>query len=141
MRFHLLAVLTLLAGCAAPSASPPTPAAKPAPAILTGAEGQRLLDPCSRPGPRGVNGVWTPSPQDIDLLESRLPLALTTDAPYDPNRGPSKPLTEYRAQFAGFLRQGQRWVYASYVLAEYAETDSLFHVRAALWCGGGARSL
>jgi len=54
-----------------------------------------------------------------------------------PGHGPTAPLIEYQGQFAGFVRNGQQWIYASYVSEPLAAADSTFSTQAAVWCGGG----
>jgi hypothetical protein len=104
--------LLVAAGCApsVSSAPAPAPSAEAPGAVLEGPAAQALLSPCSRPGPTGVSGMWTPSTADVARLEAALPAFLAAQ----PEK-PALPLEAYRRQYAGFVAaDGRRWVYASF---------------------------
>lgn len=74
--------------------------------VLSGPESMAIFDQKSRKGPAGVEGTWTPTPDQIDAMWKALPDFL--------NRPPSvlqKPLDMYHRQYVGFLRGGRRFIY------------------------------
>lgn len=97
--------------------------------------GSKLLDQCSRRTPAGVDGFWTPSPQDIAQLESLLPAFLTADA-----SGKSVlPLERYHRQYLGFLKGGKRFIYGNFYRVSTA-ISSIYDesTQPVLVCDGGA---
>lgn len=97
-----LTLLLLLAACDLPG--PPS-------AILEGDQARGLLTPCSRPGVRDVDSLWTPSPMHTARVERAL--AGRRDLP---------PRQRMVGQYAGFVRGGRRYVYGSF----FARDDSMF---------------
>ena len=134
-----LRFLSALALCACQAPSPVVPEAKPLgpPVILSGQEAFRLLRPCTRPQPGAVDSIWTPDTASVRALEAGLAAYLIQARRSHPGRGPTDPLDTYRGQYTGFVRQGQRLIYASFVSASTAAADSLFDRRALRWCDGG----
>jgi len=74
--------------------------------ILSGPASIKIFDQVSRKGPVGVEGLWTPTPDQVSALWNSLPDFL--------NRPPSilqEPLALYHRQYVGFVRDGRQFIY------------------------------
>lgn len=109
--------------------------------ILTGDEARRLLVPCTRPGPAGVEGIWEPDSAEVAAFLAALPAAAKQESRRRPGWGPDRPLERFRAQVTGFVRAGRRVLYGSFtdqvLLVDRFETD--FPTRAVHLCDGAGR--
>lgn len=81
--------------------------------ILIGQAARPLFKPCSREAPARVGGYWTPSAADIRQLEADAPGFLKTRKPPVPGL-----MTGDYRQYAGFLRDGRRFIYVSGIPAD-----------------------
>jgi hypothetical protein len=81
--------------------------------ILNPDEAMTVLHPCSRPLP-AVDSLWTPSRSDVLALEALLPRAVKQLSWDRPSTGPEKPLSAYVGSYAGYYRDGQRFVYGDF---------------------------
>ena len=98
-------------------------------AILSGAEAKALFNQCSRASPQH-DGWWKVSPRDVQNLEASLPRFWNAQKPK-----PSKPLTDYYRQYAGFTRKGRKMIYLN--AFEASTADKKWKTRAVVVCDGG----
>lgn len=110
--------------------------------ILHDTAARDLLTPCSRTGPSKVDSLWDPNPELIRTIEHQLPAALRQLMWKRPGHGPTRPLGEFQGQYVGFIGNGERLVYASYIhvpttLGQIDSYDVSLGHRALDWCGGG----
>lgn len=111
--------------------------------VLSGEEGQKLLDPCSRSKPGGLSRQWNPTRADIERVEKHLPTVLGNRLRHviiEDGRPLPRPNDYYR-QYAGFYRRGRRVVYVNGVhrlIVESSGRDPKAWMRTALdMCDGG----
>jgi hypothetical protein len=76
--------------------------------VLTGAEGLKLANQCSRVGVDGVISTWVPSPTEISLLKLELSKYLRITQPRTYAR-----LSKCYFQFVGFNLKGKRIIYVN----------------------------
>ncbi len=84
-------------------------------AVMPTRVGRTLLSQCTRSGPWGVTGFWTPSPETISQLESRLPTVVDSVLRRVPDIGPAYPSAkEYYRQYIGIQRwTGKKSIYVN----------------------------
>lgn len=74
--------------------------------ILFGPDCQRIFDQMSRSAPSAKEGVWTPTPEQVNALWKVMP---------DLVAGPPKllyyPLDGFHRQYVGFVREGHQFIY------------------------------
>jgi hypothetical protein len=75
--------------------------------ILKGQQAKGLLRQCSRATPEKVTAQWTPSKDQIEQLETKLP------AFKQKLKRPAAALTNFYRQYAGFIAGGRKIIYVS----------------------------
>lgn len=103
--------------------------------ILTGEAAETLVQPCGRPAPGPIEGMWTPTEADIDALEELLAAEIRS------HNGSTSPFEYYR-QYAGFSAGGRRMIYMNgtrYFVVREPTTAFPYDWRtqARMSCGGG----
>lgn len=114
--------------------------------VLPFDEAKKMMHPCSRPFPAGLDGWWKPTSDDIERADRRLTNAV--DAAFqrlEAKRREHRPDRYYR-QYAGFLRDGKRVLYMS-TLGRYLADDAAWKLESQDWrdrylnmCDGGTSS-
>jgi hypothetical protein len=79
-----------------------------------------VLNQCSRSTPITPDGFWEPKERDVQSLERLLPAYLRTRKD-EPATRVLERLSQYRRQYAGFVRGGHKTIYVNLFLPEYAE--------------------
>lgn len=103
--------------------------------VLRGSEAEVLRQPCSRPFPGGLTSAWSPGSPDVLAAEAKL--ARSLGAALDRLKDKQAiPLTAYRRQYAGFVRNGQRVLYVNGI----ADWPDDWRRRAVRMCDGGPKS-
>lgn len=99
--------------------------------ILQGAE---LLHQCSRETPPSADGTWNPTLSDVQKLEALLPSMLV-------ERGSrldaERVLDQSARQYAGFIRNGRRYLYGSFFPADLTRAAPEWRTKAIAVCDGG----
>jgi hypothetical protein len=106
--------------------------------VLTEAEAQELLKPCSRSAPDPADGMWNPTVKDIGPLEQALPSYVTAHPPTSEGIGPVRQLEKYKRQYVGLSRGGRRYIYVSLMLYGSNMDDLDWKSKAVQICDGGA---
>ncbi len=76
--------------------------------------GQKLLLPCTRSRPKSVEASWRPDPELVERFERLLPaLVASHKTCFTKDRTPN--LKHYIRQYGGFVRDGQRVIYANFI--------------------------
>ena len=141
-QYQLLAVI--LAGlwaCAHPPSGASSAQRVSLGVVLHGAEARRLLEPCTRPGPEGVDSLWVPTAEDVAAFERALGRDWATQRPEFQGVELVRPLREYRGQYAGIYRGAGRLIYGSFIVRSLIHAPEQFdYSRQALhWCDGGGQ--
>ncbi len=119
MKAFLLTLVFALAACAPAGVQPPPRAAQErvallwtadTRAVLTGDAALALTHQCSRISPGPVQGQWTPTPAELDELESHLILLLSQQLEA---QGEAPSPGDYYRQYAGFVIGGRRVIYVN----------------------------
>jgi hypothetical protein len=97
-------------------------------------QAERLVAPCSRAAPLGVDSVAVARAEEVVAFEESLPTAMKHQSRAHPGWGPNKPLSSYQGQYAAFYRGGQRLVYGSF--SPRSKGDATFHDAALVMCDG-----
>ena len=149
MRRLLFAMIALAAACAQPAPPPATDAVQDhvtqlwtteTRTVLEGDQARALAHQCSRVSPGPVESIWTPTPAQLDALESELILLLSRQLEA---AGESPSPGDYYRQNAGFVIGGRQIIYvnggAQSVLPDNVSTDHHFDWRtqATGICDGG----
>jgi hypothetical protein len=92
-----------------------------------------VLNQCSRPTPKVPDSYWEPTEQDVRSVEQRLSTYLQTRLEPQAQRVLVQ-LSQYRRQYAGFIRAGHRTIYVNFFLPEYGEQ---WRRQTVLVCDGG----
>jgi hypothetical protein len=92
-----------------------------------------VLTQCSRSTPDAPDGYWVPKERDVQSLEGLLPTYLRTRKEDQAARVLDR-LSQYRRQYAGFVRGNHRTIYVNLFLPEYAEQ---WRNRVVAVCDGG----
>jgi len=92
-----------------------------------------VLNQCSRSTPQAPDGYWEPTERDVQALEIRLPAYLRARPEVSATRVLER-LSQYRRQYAGFLRGGRKSIYVNLFLSEYGEQ---WRSDVVLVCDGG----
>jgi len=103
--------------------------------LLRGSEAEVLRQPCSRPFPGGLTSAWLPASSDVLAAEAKLAGALGAALGRLKDKQ-SMPLTAYRRQYAGFVRNGQPVLYVNGI----ADWPDDWRRRAVRPCDGGPKS-
>jgi hypothetical protein len=110
MRFVFLLALFVAACVGTPVATNPYPADTRT--VFAGEHALELIRQCSRPSPGPVEGTWTPSPDQLDALEARLPALfdqqLLVQWPHA-----HATATDYYRQYGGLIIDGRRLIYVN----------------------------
>ena len=102
--------------------------------LLTGEEGRRLLDQCSRSTPSEIDGFWTPSLEDIEILESLLgSVRRRKSEGCCLSGGRIRDPFSYFRQYVGVLVSGKNFVYVN----AFRRGSSAWSSRAEIICDGG----
>jgi hypothetical protein len=100
-------------------------------AVLPLSQGRSLIAQCSRAGPANVTGFWTPSFEQVLLIEERLPALLSKS-------GHKVNLARTRRQYVGIISSGKKLIYLNALLAETPQPDDPDSRSAAVMvCDGG----
>ncbi|HEX3808104.1 MAG TPA: hypothetical protein VHW02_00260 [Rhizomicrobium sp.] len=107
--------------------------------VLAPDHARDVLHQCSRGVPPNVQGVWTPSAQQIRELEARLPGALLQEMAKRGHPAPpgSPAPFEFGRQYAGFVTGGRRIVYVNAFPLEVMNQEKDWRTRPAVVCDGG----
>jgi len=92
-----------------------------------------VLNQCSRSTPQAPDGYWEPTERDVQALEIRLPAYLRARPEVSATRVLER-ISQYRRQYAGFLRGGRKSIYVNLFLPEYGEQ---WRSDVVLVCDGG----
>ncbi|HEX2205279.1 MAG TPA: hypothetical protein VHG91_18365 [Longimicrobium sp.] len=108
-------------------------------AVLRDSAAWYLLRRCSRREPQGVTAVWTPPAGEVRRMEAALSDYMLEVEPefrermafwepaYRADPGVRDSLTVgFRRQYAGFVAEGRRHIYVSFLPAEVAERTDFF---------------
>jgi hypothetical protein len=119
--------------------------------VLTGKEGELLLQQCSRATPGKGEGTFQPDAADIAAMKAQLPRALAERGAYPPNVGmravpePGRPdfahaPQGWKRQFTGVLRGGKRYIYGNYFPASAFPEGARLDLASSPFvvCDGGA---
>lgn len=128
-RIHLHLGLLLTTACAPQW----TAAIEPA-RVWSGAEAERVLQPCTRRVPGPVDSLFTPDSASIAQLQAALPELLTRQQWAE--RGG---VWHLRGEFAGFFSGDHRFVYGSYESWREGERAPELRPNPMNWCDGGRR--
>ena len=138
MRTVIVAAALLLVGCRSVVVETADPSLQvlnvERRAVLAGTESERLFSQCSRQAPK-PQSFWTPSPDTIDSLEADF-LSYFRSL----RRQSHVPLIDYYRQYAGFVRDGQRLVYCSFLTLPKGMPETFYaqiKSRAMVMCDGG----
>ncbi len=123
MRILILALLLVLTAQAAPSANWQTYGV-----MLKGQQAKALLSQCSRAAPQKVTAQWTPSSQQIEQLETKLPVFKQK------LKRPTAQLSSFYRQYAGFIAGGRKIIYVNLFPKD---TDPQWRSRVLMACDGG----
>ena len=105
--------------------------------ILPVSEGPALMDQCSRSSPRDTVGFWSPTPEQVNVIEQRLPELLSKSKVL--NKGGYKPkLSDSYRQYMGITVHGKKLIYVNSFPGP-AESRGLpdWRTKAAVICDGG----
>ena len=107
---------------------------------LHGAEAQKALHQCSRPAVTGVTGLWEPSKEAVQQLESNLPQLAQLAAT---KKGFSESIGDpkvSRRQYIGVVIGGQHFIYINaWGINEFTQgEDAAWQKTAAVVCDGGS---
>lgn len=109
MKLATVLTALCLAACVTPDPNPFPPNTG---AVFEGEHARELVNQCSRREPGPVEGVWTPTPDQIDRLERSLPSAFAEAARRDWPRETLSVIDYYR-QYGGLIISGRRIIYVS----------------------------
>jgi hypothetical protein len=96
--------------------------------IFKGQQAKALLRQCSRATPEKVSAQWTPSKEQIDQLELKLP------AYKQKLKRPTAQLSSFYRQYAGFIAGGRKIIYVNLFPKRIAPD---WQSRAVVVCDGG----
>jgi hypothetical protein len=80
--------------------------------ILDVKEAKAVVTQCSRESPENAGRFWQPSPEEIELLESRLSSYLKEQSDSGAQVPPSN--TQYLRQYVGFFKGRERFIYGNF---------------------------
>ena len=128
-------LLTLLLSF--PSLASPTEwLASAGPIPLSHTRASELFRQCSREAPSAQGSIWIPTRIQIQELEHALRQHLEGEQRKGALALP--PGTRYRGQYAGFTRNGVRFIYGSFS-AEGVLRDQKLNGEPVVWCDGGSQ--
>jgi hypothetical protein len=96
--------------------------------ILKSGHAKALLSQCSRAAPEKISAQWTPSKDQIEQLESKLP------AYKQELKRPMTQLSSFYRQYAGFIAGGRKIIYVN-LFPKRIDPD--WRSRAVMVCDGG----
>jgi hypothetical protein len=96
--------------------------------ILKGGQSKALLQQCSRAAPEKVSAQWTPTKNQIEQLETKLP------AFKQKLKRPAAQLSSFYRQYAGFIAGGRKIIYVN-LFPKRIDPD--WQSRAVIVCDGG----
>jgi hypothetical protein len=94
-----------------------------------------VLNQCSRSIPTTPDGYWEPTERNVQALETLLPAYLRARSEASATRVLER-LSQYKRQYAGFLRGGHKTIYVNLFLSESREQ---WRSDVVLVCDGGIR--
>ncbi|MDB5470643.1 MAG: hypothetical protein JWR84_2203 [Caulobacter sp.] len=132
LRPFAVGALLLVTSCATGAAPQANVARLPA------SEAKDLLKQCSREDGAPFQSAFRPTMAEVRAMQVALPAALAADTR---PQGPSidRPLSGWRGQYVGVVRDGRRYVYGNFLPVGSGDGPNDWTTKALIVCDGGAR--